>query len=165
MNKKSLFPKGSKIELKIENYLENNLDLIEKDLKLIKRQYKVYYKSTQYIGAIDLFCQGADGAQVVVELKSKELNARDLGQIMAYYAVCKLRADKHKLPPPRCYAIGLSVGPQYKLGLTLLHNGKDINLQTYTYKAVHGISISDKEFIIDIKKYNFEDEGVMVLKL
>jgi len=165
MNKKSLFPKGSKVEFKIENYLENNIHLIEEDLKLIQHQYKVYYKSNQYIGAMDLFCQGKDGAQVIVELKSKELVARDLGQIMAYYAVCKIRSQTHKLPDPRAYCIGLKVGHQYKLGLTLLNNGLDINLQTYTYQVTPGVLFSDKEFIVELKKYNYENEGTISFKL
>jgi len=159
MNKRQLFPKGTKAEFKIENYLENNLDLIEPNLKLIKRQYKVYYKSTQYMGAIDLFCQGEDRAQVIVELKSGELTARDLGQIMAYYAVCKIRSETHKLPHPRIYCIGLKLGPQYRMGLTLLNGGKDINLKTYTYSITPGITFSDKEFIIELHNYNIEEEG------
>ena len=164
MNKKSMFPKGANVEFKIENYLENNVSLIESGLKLVSRQYKVYYKSKQYIGAIDLFCQGKDGAQVVVELKSRELCSRDLGQIMAYYAICKKRAITHKLLDPRAYCIGLSVGPQYKAGITLLNGGKDINLQTYTYSIIQGTNISDKEFAVELKNYNYEEEGIFILK-
>ena len=162
---KSKFPKNSKIEFKIENYLEHNLHLIEPDLKLVNRQYKVYYKTVKYIGTMDLFCQGKDGAQVIVELKSGELNARDLGQVMAYYAVCKRRAETHKLPDPRSYCVGLSVGPQFKLGLSLLNNGKDINLVTKTYSFISGVNILNKEFNVELNNYNFEDEGTLSLQL
>lgn len=158
---KKAFPKGSKIEFKIENYLEKNIDIIENDLKLIKRQYKLYHKSKKYIGAIDLFCQGSDGAQVVVELKSKELGARDLGQIMAYYAVCKQRSITHNLPNPRLYCIGLSVGPQYKMGLTILNGGKDINLTTQTYSI---ISEKENELEVVLKDYLQEYEGTLSLR-
>lgn len=161
MNKRELFPKGTNVEFKIENYLENHIDLIETDLKLVKRQYKVYYKNTQFIGAIDLFCQGEDGAQVIVELKSGELTSRDLGQMMAYYAVCKIRSDTHGLPPPRVYCIGLTLGPQYRVGLTLLNGGKDINLETYTYTVAPGIKTSDKEFVVELNKYKMEEEGTL----
>ena len=163
MNKKSMFPKGANVEFKIENYLENNIMLIEPELKLIARQYKVYYKRIQYIGAIDLFCQGEDGAQVVVELKSRELTSRDLGQIMAYYAVCKKRAETHKLPPPRAYCIGLSVGPQYKMGLTLLND--NIDLKTYTYSITQGTILSDKEFVVELHNYDPEEEGIFHISL
>lgn len=157
MNKRQLFPKGTNAEFKIENYLENNISLIESGLVLVRRQYKVYYKSKKYVGAIDLFCQGADGAQVIVELKSRELNAKDLGQIMAYYAVCQERAKTHSLPSPRSYCIGLSVGPQYALGLSLLNNGEDINLTTQTYSISSETKTADKEFIVSLSNYNIND--------
>lgn len=164
MSNKKNIPKGSKIEFKIENYLENNLGLVEPGLQLIKRQYKVYYKKVKYVGAIDLYCQGTDGASVIVELKSQELGARDLGQIMAYYAVCQMKADLYKLPPPRSYCIGLSVGPQYKLGLQILHGGEDINLTTQTYSVLPGTSALDKEFVVELHNYNIEDDGVLRIK-
>lgn len=164
MNKKQIFPKGTRAEFKIENYLENNLDLIEPGLLLVSRQYKVYYKSQIYIGAIDLFCQGDDGAQVIVELKSKELGARDLGQIMAYYSVCKIRSERNKLLPPRCYCIGSSVGPQYKLGLKLLDDGKHINLCTKTYIISSEINIEDKEFAVTLSNYYQDQEGQLIIK-
>jgi len=78
---------------------------------------------------------------------------------MAYYAVCKLRAETHKLPPPRLYCIGLSVGAQYKLGLTLLNDGKDINLTTKTYSILQ--ENDNKEIIVKLNNYNQEEEGTL----
>ena len=73
MSRKITIPKNSQTEFKIENYLEDHVDLIEDGLQLIRRQYKLYYKSRSSLGDVDLFCQGEDGAQVIVELKSGEL--------------------------------------------------------------------------------------------
>ena len=165
MSRKPNTPKGTNLEYKIENYLEHNLHLIEDGLKLVRRQYKVYYKSKTYLGAIDLFCQGEDGAQVIVELKSGELNSHNLGQIMSYYMVCKKRADLYNLLPPRVYCIGYSIGPQYKLGLELLNGGELMNLTPQIYEISLTSKISDKEFEVKLYNYNMCDEGSLTIKL
>jgi hypothetical protein len=164
MRVKSNFPKNSRVEFKIENYLENNINLIEKDLKLISRQYKVYHIN-QYIGTIDLFCQAKDKAQVIIELKSRELKSKDLGQVMAYFSICKKRAESLKLPLPRVYCIGLGISPQYRAGISLLNNGKDINLTTQIYTFDINTNINNKEFNVSLTNYNFDDEGTLSIKL
>lgn len=164
MKVKANFPKNSRVEFKIENYLENNVNLIEEDLKLISRQYKVYHIN-QYIGTIDLFCQAKDKTQVIIELKSRELNSKDLGQVMAYFSICKKRSESLKLPPPRVYCIGLGISPQYKAGISLLNNGKDINLTTQIYTFKSGINITNKEFEVSLTNYNFDNDGTLTIKL
>jgi hypothetical protein len=165
MSRKITIPKNSQTEFKIENYLEDHVDLIEDGLQLIRRQYKLYYKSRSSLGDVDLFCQGEDGAQVIVELKSGELQPTIFGQVMAYYAICKLRSDLYGLPEPRVYCIGASVSPQYILCLELLDKGKTINLSTKTYKILPGTLLSDKVFPVELFNYNIEDAGIITLRL
>ena len=50
-------------EYNFETYLEHNLGLIEKDLKIVERQRRTYY------GVIDLFCEDSHKKKVIVELK------------------------------------------------------------------------------------------------
>lgn len=164
MRVKTNFPKKSRVEFKIENYLENNVNLIEDGLQLISRQYKVYHIN-QYIGTIDLFCQAEDKAQVIIELKSRELNSKDLGQVMAYFAICQKRAEALKLPPPRIYCIGLGISPQYRAGISLLNNGKDINLITKICTLKPGLDLNNKEFEVSLNNYNFDDDGILSIKL
>lgn len=50
-------------EYNFETYLENNPNLIEKDLKIIQRQKRTFY------GVIDLFCEDTQNKKVIIELK------------------------------------------------------------------------------------------------
>lgn len=147
------------LEFLVENYLEKNVNIIEKGLQLIKRQYKVYFRSKQYLGIVDLLCQGKDGAYVIIELKSKPLGARDIGQVIGYYAAMKDKSEIHNKPNPRIYCIGPAVGLQYKVALFVLNNGKTINLNTKIFKEKYQINTGKSEIPIELIDYSIENEG------
>ena len=102
---------------------------------------------------------------IIIELKSRELKSKDLGQVMAYFSICKKRAESLKLPLPRVYCIGLGISPQYRAGISLLNNGKDINLTTQIYTFDINTNINNKEFNVSLTNYNFDDEGTLSIKL
>lgn len=65
-------------ELVLEEFLIENLNLIEKDLTLIYRQLKIMGE-----GKIDLLCRDKSGHLVVIELKTYA-NKDSLGQVISY---------------------------------------------------------------------------------
>jgi len=67
------------LESDLRDYLENKLHLIEKGLKLIKKEF-----DTGEVGQIDLLCKDKDGYTVVVELKKGRTNDKVVGQTLRY---------------------------------------------------------------------------------
>jgi RecB family endonuclease NucS len=66
------------LERDIEDHLVNNLDTIEKGLKLVKRQF-----STD-VGRIDILAEDGNGAPVIIEIKVGEARDSAIGQIARY---------------------------------------------------------------------------------
>lgn len=70
-------------EEKLEDYLSNNIEILEPGLKFIERQ--------KTIGKwkVDIFASDASGSDVLIELKSKLLNRDEIdklcGQVSRYY--------------------------------------------------------------------------------
>lgn len=146
-------PKGSEAEKRIESFLEHHLDLIEPGLTLLRRQYPLYLVRRRMIGKIDLFCSGEDRADVCIELVSASLSSNDLGQIMAYWDILSRRAEDHRRPMPRLYAIGPGMTPAFRHALNVLGGGEQINLTVKLFSFRHGVSLDDDEWPIDVHDY------------
>lgn len=71
-----------KTEQEIEDFLSNNLEIIEPGLRLIRRQYKTKY------GVLDLLCLDKEGNKVAIEVK-KEANTNSPGQLSKYVFALK----------------------------------------------------------------------------
>lgn len=63
-----------------QKYIRDNVELVEKELKLIAEQYEVPS------GRIDLFCRDVQGQDVCVELKYPTASTAVVGQLLKYRA-------------------------------------------------------------------------------
>lgn len=143
------FPTGTKAEARVESFLEKNVDLIEPGLRLIRRQYPLNTLAKHMVGKMDLYCQGADGADVCVELVSMNLSSNDLGQMMAYHDILSGRVRGHK-PPPRIYAIGPGMTPAFGHALNVLDGGRQINLSVLFFTPRVEVKLEDEEWAVDL---------------
>lgn len=79
----------SKVESEIRDWLSLNLDFIDKDLKLIQKEF--YLKDD--IGAngyVDLLCKDSYNNFVIIEIKRSETSARQtISEILKYHALIK----------------------------------------------------------------------------
>jgi len=113
------------------------------------------------LGIVDLLCQGEDGAYVIVELKSQGLGARDIGQVIGYYAAMKDKSNLHNKPLPRVYCIGPAVSLQYKVALLALGNGTFINLKTKIIKEILQLNEGRNEIPVELLDYSPNEEGLL----
>jgi len=73
------------LERDLENYLANNLEILEKGLKLVGRQVEVA------TGRVDLLAEDSEGNLVVIELKAREASDSSLTQLLAYISAIRER--------------------------------------------------------------------------
>jgi hypothetical protein len=158
------FPKGSNAEAKIETHLASNLHKIEPDLRLVRRQFEQRNLGGK-VGVIDLMCQGADGAAVVVELKAEDLGSRDIGQALAYHRLMQVRAERYGLPEPRTYCIGPSILPAAKLMLDLLHEAGVKGFSVKLLSIPAGATLQSEELTVDVHDYDPDLGGTLTVKL
>ena len=69
-------------EQEIEEFLSRNLEIIEPELKLIRKQYKTKY------GIIDILCFDKEGNRVAIEVK-KYADTNSPGQLSKYVFALK----------------------------------------------------------------------------
>jgi RecB family endonuclease NucS len=143
-------PKGTNAERRVEAFLEHHIEMIEPDLKLLRRQYPLKMIVPHMIGKIDLFCFGADRADVAVELLSAPINANDLGQVMVYWDVLNRRSTSHRKPSPRLYIVGPSITHNFLHALNVLDGGKQINLTVKLFSILPGVNIDDEEWAVEV---------------
>ena len=143
--------KGVKPEHRVEAFLAHELDLIEPGLRLVQRQYPLYYIRRLMVGKIDLFCAGEDMADVAIELVAAgPLSSSDLGQMMAYNDVLSTRAELHKRPMPRLYAIGPGMTAAFQHALNVLDGGRQINLKVKLFRPRPEVRLEDEEWAVEI---------------
>lgn len=70
---------GISLEVQLEEWLANDIAMLDPDLLVIGRQVR-----TDYGGQIDLLCIAADGALVVVELKRGKTPREVTAQALDY---------------------------------------------------------------------------------
>lgn len=73
------------LERDLEDYLANNIEDLEKGLRLVGRQVEVAN------GRIDLLAEDSEGNLVVIELKAGEANDASFTQLLAYISSIKER--------------------------------------------------------------------------
>lgn len=67
------------LETRLEDWLEEDISIVDEDLLVIGRQV-----STEYSGAIDLFCLNGQGDVVIVELKRDKTPREITAQVLDY---------------------------------------------------------------------------------
>lgn len=77
------------LEADLRDFLADNPFLIEKGLKLIRKEYP-----TQEVGNIDLLCEDEMGNHVVVELKKGSIPDKVVGQTLRYIGWVKKNLNK-----------------------------------------------------------------------
>lgn len=75
---KEEFEREQFLEKDLEDFLENNMDLIEDDLTLVKRQFQTS------VGPADLVGLASNGDLVVIELKKGRASDKVFGQVSRY---------------------------------------------------------------------------------
>ena len=78
------------LERDLEDFLSNNLGVLEEGLKLIERQ-----KELPGIGRLDILAKDKNGNYVVIELKAGEANEKAIGQLLAYIEYLKEKGYKN----------------------------------------------------------------------
>lgn len=81
----------SVLERDLEEFLVNNLDLIEPGLKLYENNGQQGRQYSIDGGRIDLLCEHRDGDVVVVELKACEAADAAVGQLLGYVGYVSTR--------------------------------------------------------------------------
>lgn len=93
------------LERDLEDHLVNNLETIERGLKLVGRQF------TTDVGRIDILAEDENGCRIVIEVKVGEAKDSSIGQIARYLGWFAHKDGK----PPRgmLIAAGFSSGVRY----------------------------------------------------
>ena len=104
------------LEKHLEDYLVKNLGLIEKGLKLVKRQHRIE------VGAIDLFCRAANGDSVIVELKKVRASDKVFGQLCRYIGCIRAHHSKPK-ETVRGYIIGSAIDDKLRYAASVAPKG------------------------------------------
>ena len=146
------------LEREIEDYFIDNLDKIDNDLSLLKRQY-VINRHKKKIGIIDILCvQNTNNRYVIIEIKKGDLVARDIGQILAYYNVLKdiNLLGSVKKEESKIIFICTGVDPQFLLAYkTLVGIGIDMEIKIIKQDCLGELSLDNY----------FDDEyGMLILK-
>ena len=111
------------LEKHLEDYLVKDLGLIEKGLKLIKRQHRIE------VGAIDLFCRAANGDSVVVELKRVRASDKVFGQLCRYIGCIRAHHAKPN-QTVRGYIIGSEIDDKLRYAASVAPPGT-VELKTF----------------------------------
>ena len=130
------------LELSIQKYFENNIEILNKkyDLKLqiLKRpgieQRKTFEFDTYVVGEIDLLCKDlVSGAYYVIEIKRDEADGDTLGQIMQYMGW----VSKEYRTKPRGIIICYHQSEKYSYAKSYIKNHvgdlKDIEIFTHDF--------------------------------
>jgi hypothetical protein len=111
------------LEKDLEDYLVKHLALIEKGLKLVKRQYRIE------IGAIDLLCRSANGDAVVIELKKVRASDKVFGQLCRYIGCIRAHHAKPR-QVVRGYIIGSEIDDKLRYAASVAPKGI-VELKTF----------------------------------
>ena len=108
----------------LEDYLENNINALEKDLILIKRQYSTI------TGPIDILCKDKNDNYVVVELKKGRASDRVIGQITRYIGFIKTHMLERPDQKVRGIIVVREIDKKLEMSVSGL-TGLDIKLKTF----------------------------------
>src|SRR5690606_14874873 len=97
-------------------FLVKKLEIIEKGLKLIKRQHRIE------VGAIDLFCTAANGDLVVIELKRVRASDKVFGQLCRYIGCIRAHHSKPN-QTVRGYIIGSAIDDKLRYAASVAPAG------------------------------------------
>jgi len=78
------------LERDLEDFLSNNLGVLEEGLKLIERQ-----KELPGVGRLDILAKDKNGNYVVIELKAGNADEKAVGQLLAYIEYLKEQGYKN----------------------------------------------------------------------
>jgi len=109
-------------ETDLEDYLADNLDIIEPNLRLIRRQHHTKY------GKIDLFCLDKQGCYVVIEIKLTP-NTNSPGQLVKY--IFSIKQEN-----PSSNVRGILVAPKISDEIEELCNYFDLNFKELSVEMV-----------------------------
>ena len=142
--------------MRLEDFLSENLHLIDSDLTIIKRQYVLNDTRKYKIGVLDIFSQYEDGRYCGIECKVQKMTARDLGQCLGYWGYWYGRCETLNLPPPIIYCVGPAVDPIFEYGMKALSDLSIIKTLVYEFPLGHGPN--DEKWEVDLIPFD-EDFG------
>jgi len=117
-------------EAHLEEWLFNNPNLFEKEVRWLSRQRDVFWNGEK-IGKTDL--QGIDVNKniIIIELKAQELNHRDLSQALCYWRSVSTHSGQSD---PRLIFIGTKMSTRFRIVFEWLQEICDIKMEVYFYE-------------------------------
>lgn len=129
----------NKIEKELEDWMFDNPDAFEKDIKWLKRQRKVSWHG-QAIGKTDLVGITPDKTMVIVELKANVLTSHVIGQMLGYYRCLSTHEGCQKY---RICFVGQKMSTVFRITTEWLNKITGIPVEVKLWKKPEGYILED----------------------
>ncbi len=126
-------------ESQLEHWILENPENFESGIKWIGNQ-KISYWHSEKIGIIDLKGVDENDKILIVELKAKELNHKDISQALCYYISC----STHEGAEVRLCLVGPGISTRFRIVFEWINKFSEFQIECKIYeKTINGYSFID----------------------